>query len=293
MQLSLKRVNEKWIALFLLAGVFFLAFWITLRYLPIHCEWGIDPPSCVGSDWRHAYRPMLLGMLSGQSPYTGLVFNPPWILAGLLPFALLPPDSGTAVFTAVSLIVFIIAAYRMGANPFQMFAFLISPPVTFSLQGGNVDWLVLLGATLPIQSGLFLILAKPQSSAGLAIYWLWQTWQTARWRAVGRLFAPVAIVTLLSFVFFGNWLTHSMVLTGPGIFWNDSLFPLSVPIGAAFLFFAFRQKKPHLALAAAPFFSPYVGLGSWSVVIFGTLPEKRLFWVCWTAFWALRLIGRI
>ncbi len=292
MEISLKHINQKWIAFVLLSLVFFLAIWITLRYLPINCQWGIDPPSCVGSDWRHAYRPMLLAMLSGQSPYTGLVFNPPWIFAGLLPFALLPPDIGTACLLAVSLVVFIIAVYRMGANPFQMIAFLLSPPVMFSLQGGNVDWLVLLGATLPIQSGMFLILAKPQSSAGLGLYWLWETWRKGQWREIGRVFAPVAIVTLISFVLYGNWITHSTILTGTGIFWNDSLFPASIPIGLIFLFFAFRQKKPHLALAAAPFLSPYVGLGSWSVVLFGTIPQRRLFWVCWIAFWIMHLVGR-
>jgi uncharacterized membrane protein (DUF485 family) len=256
--------------------VFMLVSFSVYLYLSTDCSW--DVPQCVGPDWRNVYLPRLSEMLAGQSPYlTGGVFNPPWILALLLPLVALPPDVSSAILAGITAACFALAAIRLHAKPASALFFLLTPAVTFSIRGGNVDFLVALGASLPPQIGLFLVLAKPQMGAILALFWLWEAWRRGRFREVARVFGPLTAAFLLSFVLYGNWVGHALRLADGHAYWNTSLFPASIPIGIALAIVSFRSQKPGFALAAAPFFSPYVGAGSWSTVVLGLLPDNLLF----------------
>ena len=130
----------------------------------------------VGHEWSHTFRPAALRLIQGISPYNDQgylgYYNSPWLLLPIIPFALLPEQLGYAFFTLFGLLAFTFIAYRCKVKSWFVIPILLSYPVTFCLYRGQVDWLVLLGITLPPQFGLLLVLAKPQIGIGIAVYWL-------------------------------------------------------------------------------------------------------------------------
>lgn len=100
------------------------------------------------------------------------MFIPYWILALLMPLALLPEPIGSALLLLINLAAFSYTAHRFGANPIGLLLFLLSPPVLLCLLNSNIDGIVVLGFVLPPQLGLFLLLLKPQVGSAAAMYWL-------------------------------------------------------------------------------------------------------------------------
>lgn len=135
-----------------------------------------------GVDWQRTFRPATLALLQGKSPYLSSstlspFANPPWLLILFIPLVILPPSIGYALFFLFSILGFAWAAIRMGADKITLIAVLFSPPVLHSLLNANVDWIPLLGFTLPPQIGIFLLLIKPQMGLIVVLWWLIQTWQ--------------------------------------------------------------------------------------------------------------------
>ncbi len=216
-----------------------------------------------GIDWYETFYPTGQAVLSGKSPYTLIGFRyVPWAVIPILPFAWLPPDVGRAAFFVFSLLAFAFVAYKMGGNPIVVGAFIVSPPVIHCVLNANIDWMTLLGFVLPPQIGLFFVVIKPQLTAGVVLFWLIEAWRKGGLKEAVRVFAPVSITILLSFVFFGFWPERFLAPIGFG--WNASLWPMSIPIGLVLLTKAIRQRSDHLSMAASPFLSPYVLLHSWS-----------------------------
>ena len=167
--------------------------------------------------------------------------NPAWILVPLLPLAVLPVKIGGAIFLLMSISGFAYAAYRLGASPRAMGAFIASPPVLHCLLNGNVDWIPLVGATLSPQIGLFLVVAKPQIGMTIALFWLIEAWRKGGVREVVRVFTPVTVAFLITFALFGFWVrswTDNL-----GQWWNASLFPWSVPVGLYLMVRAIRERE--------------------------------------------------
>lgn len=217
-----------------------------------------------GIDWRDTYRPATLALLSGQSPYSvDIFFSAPWALVPLIPFALLPENVGRAVLFLLSLGSFAFTAQRLGAKPPALIAFLLSPPVMHCLLNSNIEWLPLLGFVLPPQLGLFFIAIKPQIGLGVGLFWLIEAWRNGGWREVVRVFWPVSLTLLISFVLFGLWpvrFQDTMTLTRA---YNASLWPSSIPVGLALLVAAVRKRNIKYAMASSPCLSPYVLLHAW------------------------------
>lgn len=224
-------------------------------------------------DWRSAFRPAAQEMLLHGNPYRAEgFFNPPWAVLPMLPLAFLPERVGSAVMFVMGLAGFAYAAYRLGAEPLVLGAFLISPPVMHTLLNGNIDWLPLIGFVLPPQIGLFFVLVKPQMGAAVAAFWLVEAWREGGWREAVRVFWPVSVATALSLLLYGLWPLRSGQEVG--LWWNASLWPASIPVGLALLVAAVRQRRIEFAMGAAPCLSPYVLLHAWSGALAAVLRHK-------------------
>ena len=216
-----------------------------------------------GVDWYETFYPTGQAVLSGKSPYTLIGFRyVPWAILPILPFAWLPPDIGRSAFFLFSLLIFAYTAYRLGGNPITVALFIVSPPVMHCLLNANIDGITLLGFFMPPQIGLFFVLIKPQTTSALVLFWLIEAWRKKGIKEVFRIFAPVTISILFSFLLFGFW--PERFLEPIGFDWNASLWPMSIPIGLVLLTKAIRRRSEHLAMGASPFLSPYVLLHSWS-----------------------------
>jgi hypothetical protein len=243
-------------------------------------------------DWHGAFRPATLAALAGRTPYDtpGYVY-PPWTVIPLIPIAILPEQTSQAALLIVSLGAFLFAAYRLGATRVTAFLFLLSPPIIHGLLNGNIDWLVILGFVLPPQIGLFLVTIKPQMGFGVAVYWLVEIWRENGLKEVIRVFWPVTLSTLASFVLFGLWpLRSSSALTESG---NSSLWPLSIPVGLALLVAALRERKSGYAMGAAPCLSPFVNFHSWSGALIAIVPRVPETIAAVAGLWILILIRAI
>ena len=222
-------------------------------------------------DWIWAFRPATLALLAGQSPYLIMsekFYNAPWALIPLIPIALLPDMLGCMVIILVSVFAFGFSAYRFKARPVAMIAFVLSPFVMRCIWNGNIDWLPLLGLTLPPWLGLFFIATKPQTCGLVAIYWLIEAWKSG---TVIRTFAPVVVATLLSFVLYGPW-----PLRAAGAVQTNQLWPMSIVASVVLFVVAYARKDIVYSAAASPFLSPYAWTHSFSVVL---LPLLRYQWV--------------
>ncbi len=209
-------------------------------------------------DWQLWFRPAAQEALAFRTPYTVKEFpSPPWALLPMLPLAILPLALSRAAWFLLSFIMFAWGIYRLGAKPLALAAFVGSPLVMHSLLNGNVDWIPVMGFSLPPQIGLFFVSVKPQMGSVVAVFWLFEAWRRGRVREVVRVFAPFTVVLLLSFVVFGfyprEWATVEV-----DQWWNASLWPVSIPIGLTLAVAAIYRRRIQFAMAASPLLSPYV-----------------------------------
>jgi len=247
-------------------------------------------------DWHLTYRPAALALLSGRSPYTAGVgyTNAPWALLPMLPLALLPEPVGRAILFVLSLAALAYTAYRLGAKPLALGAFILSPPVVNELLNGNVNWLVLLGFVMPPQIGLFLIAAKPHVGYTVAVFWLIEAWRRGRWWEVMHVFGPVSLALLISFAGFGFWPSHFGEIASASQAWNASLWPGSIPVGLVLLIVSLRKREIRYAMAASPCLSPYVLLHAWSGALVALAASQVEMIVAVIGLWvlvALRTLG--
>jgi len=263
------RASQSRLALHIAIAMMFaaatgLVYWIFPKNAGCAMQSG---PFNLGIDWMCVFRPAIVDLFHGQTPYTGLYFNPPWILLLLSPLAVLSPEMGAAVMAVICIAAFAVAAARLGMSKVALLFILLNPFMWVVARQGNLDWLVALGATLPPQIGLFLVVTKPQAGAAIAVFWLAEALRQGGIRQAVRVFAPVTVAYLLSFALFGWWIippgwliTHQM---------NYSLWPLSIPIGLALLAAAIRGRDVGRAITASPFLSPYVLTMTWSLAFLG------------------------
>jgi hypothetical protein len=217
----------------------------------------------VGVDWGYVFRPAARAVTRLQSPFSiEGYFNAPWSILPLIPLALLPENAGYALLILLNLTAFAYTARRLGAEFIVIPIFLLSPPVLHSLLNGNIDGLAVLGFVLPPQIGLFFIMIKPQMGIAVAVYWLIDTWRKAGYREVLRVFSPILAVSLVSFLLFGLWPLNFRAEAG--LWWNASLWPLSIPVGIILILAAIRRQRREYAMVASPCLSPYVLFHAWS-----------------------------
>lgn len=251
--------------------IFVLAFCVityaVYRFLPVDVEWKPDGPFALGVDWKGCIRPATLSLLSGQSPY-GCLQNPPWVVIPLIPLALLPPNLGTAAVFTLGFFIYALTAYRLQMKPLPLVLFLLNPFTLGCLVNGNIDWMAAFGLTLSPPLGLFFLVLKPQLTIGVMIFWLIQAWQAGKLREVVRVFAPVSVALLLSFVIFGFWPGHLVGarLSDP---YNASFWPTSLPLGVALLYSAIKNRNVKVATSSSVFCTPYISPYGYAIALLG------------------------
>jgi len=214
------------------------------------------------SDWSETYYVAAHALMRLRSPYGAGFFNPPWVLIPLLPIALLPTDWGNALMFVLNLVAFLFVFIRLKISPWLYLPLIFFSGVMSNSIYGNIDGFCALGLILPPQIGLFFVMAKPQIGIVVALFWTLEAWNKGGWRRVVKTFAPVSGAYLLSFVLFGNWMSGSAAILGA--WWNTSIFPWGIPIGLILFGLAVWRKQLGYAMAAGPFFAPYVNFFTWS-----------------------------
>ena len=226
-------------------------------------------------DWHGAFRPAALEVLHGHSPFNADGFyHAPWGIIPLIPLAVLPEPIGRALLALISLVSYAYVAYKLGARPIAIAFLLVSPPVLHLIINGNLDWMAAIGFILPPQWGLFFIAIKPQMGIAVAPFWLIEAWRQGGLKLTIKTFAPFTAVLLLSFALFGLWPLGATRTTD--LWWNASLWPVSIPVGLALFVASIRKRKIEYAMAASPCLSPYVLLHSWVgtlLAIVSSVPE--------------------
>lgn len=251
-----------------------------------------------GIDWHLTFRPAVLVMLSGGNPYTDIrVLAPfagaPWVLILLAPLGYLPEEMGRGFLFSISLFCFGYAAWKAGARPAALVAFMVSPVVFHCLLNSNLEFLPILGFVLPPQIGLFLLAAKPQMGSVVALLWLIQAWRRGRWGEVLRVFGPVGVVTLVSFAVYGFWPQNTLKIMDWSRDINASLWPMSIPVGLAMIVTAYKRMDVRYAIAASPLVSPYLLFHSWAGALFAVVSSTGEVIAAVVGMWILVLLRSI
>lgn len=213
----------------------------------------------IGVDFRLLY-PAGRAVLSLHDPYEAApyFFNPPWFLIFITPISLFPLKIARIVWMVLGIIGYLIAFKRLNLNQFSILAMFLSPFIYFDLSIGNYEWLILLGSTLPAVWGSWFVITKPQTGIVLIPLWIKQK----KWVVM----IPLVLLGILM-------LLGLYALPKPSaLTWSADIFPYGIPIGLILGYFAFKNNDQLLALAAAPFFTPYLAVQSW---IFVLLPLTR------------------
>lgn len=200
------------------------------------------------------------------------VYNPPWVLFPLIPFEIVPYGRALMLVAAISISGF--TAARLGASPLAVALFIFSPLVFDALAWGNVEWLAILGFVVTPGFGLLLLVLKPQVTIAAIVFLIVESWRTRGWHGTVRLVAPLAVVTLLSFVAFGLWpLETASYMDNRNSPMNISLFPWSVPFGIILFVQSLRTHNIRYAIAASPMLSPIVTPPNWIGVFLALTPS--------------------
>jgi hypothetical protein len=244
----------------------------------------------LGPDYLQHFLPAGRAAISGNNPYHVERFvSPPWLIPLLALFALLPDKFSWGLYTVFGFLGYALAFKRMGADLRGVILGLLSGWVIFELSYGNIDWIIFLGATLPPQSGIWLVSLKPQMGAPLILLWIWQAWREKRWKGMFFLLAPIGVAFLLCYALglFNLW-GDSITLP-----WNRSLFPWSIPLGLFAVFWALRKESRWWALAAAPLLSPYITFHSWAALQMPFLKSHKLMVYLFVLSWVALVISTI
>lgn len=245
-------------------------------------------------DWAETFRPAVLSALDGQSPYTVQGFvSPPWVLPILLPFALVPESLGRAALFVASIAATAYALRRLGASPVHTALFMLSPMWFHMALNGNIDWIPLIGFTLPAAWGIPIVLIKPQMGAFMVVFWAIEAWRRAGWREVVRVFAPLVALVALSFAVFGPWPEKVIEFGGASRSFNASLWPMSLPVACVALVYILSRgaRARDVAMSSSTLLSPHVMFHSWQVALLLLIREPRRYMVAAVVgAWALVVI---
>jgi hypothetical protein len=180
-------------------------------------------------------------LIDGANPYAVVpqavgsefqFFNPLPAAVLAVPFALLRPDVGLALFSGISASVLAYVVTRRSYDPLVMFL-----SASFAHTAVMGQWSLLLTAALFAPSLAFLGAAKP--NIGVAI-----VAALASWRAAVAMLAFAAATVVVRPSWPGEWLA---VVSGST--WHFS--PLSVPGGVLLLLALLRWRRPEARLIAA------------------------------------------
>lgn len=282
--ISFTKKQENLIGSFLIAILFAVLVFAVYTFLPVHEN--ANPPITWGwgVDWKVNIRPPAIDLISGRTPYIdSTICYPPWIYLLVSPLTALPPDFVAALLFVLTYMVYLFVILRLKATPWAASAFMVNRFIFNNAINANLDFLAVLGFALPPQIGLFFVLSKPQIGIGIALFWLVEAWRKGKIREVIRVFAPVTLAYLLSFLIYGLWPLKVAGMTNNP--YNASLWPVGIPVGIILLYKAFHNKNPILAMGASPFLAPYVNITSFAVTLIPFIPNSMLMLVVSALTW--------
>jgi hypothetical protein len=239
-----------------------------------------------GVDWRQSFWPL---PAHWRDPYaegatiTGLS-NPPWILL-LLPHALLslPLSNAINLYLSIAVGILVIYKYRGG---WQALVLTFTSPMFFDLaRTNNIDWIPLAAFLLPPMWGTPLLLIKPQVVGGALLIW----WKKQKFSPL--MFAPLAVVLVLSFIIWGFWPLRVAGLPPNAQVWNFAPWPIGIPLGLYMLYRAWQKEDEILGAAATPFLVPYFAPYSLFplMALISSKYRREAFFV-YVGFWAYLII---
>ncbi len=207
--------------------------------------------------------------LRGVNPYAAVqgFYTPAWSLVLLGPLSWLPWKTALALWTLGALATWCLVLRKLEVGPGATALFLLNPFLVQGLVLGSYDWLALLGLLMPMSAGAWLLFLKPQITLSFLVLWL----KERGWRVALRALWPVAVASVVC-ALIGWWRFPAV----GEMTWNRSLGWWGVPVGLGLLGYALKKDDGLLALAAAPFLSPYVGVQSWALAF---LPLTRKPWL--------------
>lgn len=216
-------------------------------------------PVSGGIDFSGCFYPVGNALLHGESPYSNPCFyNPPWLAVLFAPFALLQMDLAWRLWMSLSLIGLVLSLHRLHFSMTGIAALALSPFLLINVFYSNIDWMVLLGATLPPSLGIWLVALKPQLGAPVILLWGWKAYRRGGVPGVVRLLAPVGLALLVCLAL--GWYR----LPDPRLYSSSAdIFPFGIPLGLLLLGLALRHREVIFALSAGPFLSPYLAVFSW------------------------------
>jgi hypothetical protein len=193
---------------------------------------------------------------SGHSPYSlECYYSPIWVALFFSPFSIFTREISYRIYAAILFGGYIFALWKISKQRIGITLIAIfSPFVYMTMQYGNIDWLVLFGLLFPKPIGIWFLLAKPQMGFTLVLLWAWVTYQQQGIKKLFMTFTPVVLGLLISYGL-GMRMPYPEKLSR----WSADIWPYGLLIGIPALIMSLRKKDDYLALAAAPFFTPYIG----------------------------------
>jgi hypothetical protein len=155
------------------------------------------------------------------------------------------------------------------------------------ISNGNIEWVPGLGFLLQNGWGLPLLLAKPQTGILSALAW------ASNLRKTSWLLLSGLLTIVISFCVWGNWIEKLLAnvqyinTTSTGLTdWNISLFPWTIPIGLALIFYIikYRPREQELLGCLATYcLVPYMAVYSLTIPFALLSASKRklaiVFWI--------------
>ncbi len=134
------------------------------------------PPG--GVDFKLFFYPAGQMAVNGQSPYLVEGFyNPIWTVLPFMALSFLPLELAWRVWIAISILGYSLVLYRLNFSANGIILLIFSPFILAATFYGNIDWMVLLGATLPPVIGIWLVIIKPQIGIIVILLWAIRIWK--------------------------------------------------------------------------------------------------------------------
>ncbi|MEO1289896.1 MAG: hypothetical protein AAFV93_19235 [Chloroflexota bacterium] len=258
-----------WIAISILAILAVILVIVFYQYAPI------------GVDWEETYTDAARKWLD---PYEDSTFtNPPWALL-FLPHAFLDLRLGNAINLVLNFGVLMLVMRKFGGDVWALLLVFTSPFMLDLARTNNIDWLPALALLVPPTWGILLLSVKPQTIGAVALIW----WKERNFTP--RILVPTLIVTGLSFVIYGFWVTRVAGLPPQAGAWNIAPFPFGIPIGLYLLYIAYRAKDADdgviFAAIGTAFVTPYIAPYSLNTAMaLGASKYRREAFIVWIAAW--------
>lgn len=182
----------------------------------------------------------------------------PWLTVILLPFGLIPLSLSVLIQTSLMFGLLTAVIFKFGGSLKTVFVTLLSFMAFDAALEINVDWLIALALLVPETWSAPLLLIKPQNASGVLLSY--------KRRDFIRTIAVSIVIALGSFLVWGNWpirMWKAIQTYTLGRSFNLAPIvllplPVSLLIGLALAYIAWRRRDPALSILAWLFFVPYI-----------------------------------